>query len=256
MRGSARYTVQPPSHLYLLGRFNLVWAGEVIELNMSARRIFAYIGIIGRPTARVSVAQALWGGRAGYRAQGNLRSSLWRLPEVARPAITDKSGSLALDPEMKVDVHELVIACRAILGGIGSPSVPSVTVDLLSDDLLPGWEDDWALVERYRLRQLTLHALEALSSRLLGAGRMGEALDAANAALARDGLRGSAARAVVAAHLSSGNVAAARRVFEEYRDRVRQELGIEPPKDMLEGFGRKRLSDDGAATRVGEDARI
>src|SRR5690242_21218853 len=46
-------------------------------------------------------------------------------------------------------------------------------------DLLPGWYDDWVLMERERVRQRLLHALEALSGQLAQVGRCAEAVDAA-----------------------------------------------------------------------------
>ena len=46
-------------------------------------------------------------------------------------------------------------------------------------DLLPGFYDDWALMERERVRQRTLHALEALSEKLVAAGRFADAIEAA-----------------------------------------------------------------------------
>jgi SARP family transcriptional regulator, regulator of embCAB operon len=59
----------------------------------------------------------------------------------------------------------------------------SAAVVALSDDLLPGWYDDWVLVEAEDWRQLGLHALEALAGRLTAAGCWGQAADAAWAAV-------------------------------------------------------------------------
>jgi SARP family transcriptional regulator, regulator of embCAB operon len=49
----------------------------------------------------------------------------------------------------------------------------------LSVELLPGWFEDWAVLEAENWRQLRLHALEAAASILAGAGRFGEAVGAA-----------------------------------------------------------------------------
>jgi hypothetical protein len=40
--------------------------------------------------------------------------------------------------------------------------------------LLPGWYDDWVLIEAQIWRQLRMHALEALALRLADVGRWGE----------------------------------------------------------------------------------
>lgn len=44
-------------------------------------------------------------------------------------------------------------------------------------DLLPGSHDDWALMERARIKQRPLHALEALSHELAQTGRCPEVVD-------------------------------------------------------------------------------
>ncbi|MGW2671050.1 AfsR/SARP family transcriptional regulator [Streptomyces sp. NPDC001272] len=76
---------------------------------------------------------------------------------------------------------------------------------LFAGDLLPGWDDEWTLFERERLRQLRLHALESLSARLTSSGRHALALDAALTCVSIEPLRESAHRAVVAVHLAEHN---------------------------------------------------
>lgn len=50
-------------------------------------------------------------------------------------------------------------------------------------DLLPGWHDDWAIIERERMRLRILHALEALSRILTHAGWHADAVQAALTAM-------------------------------------------------------------------------
>jgi DNA-binding SARP family transcriptional activator len=95
-------------------------------------------------------------------------------------------------------------------------------------DLLPGWYDDWVIFERERIRQRLLHALEALSQRLVAAGRWADAVEAAISAVSADPLRESANRVLIEAHLAEGNLVEAHRAYERYRDTVRRELGVEP----------------------------
>ena len=58
-------------------------------------------------------------------------------------------------------------------------------LDLEADalDLLPGWYDDWTILERERLRQRVLHALEAQSRILSAVGRHAVAVEAALSSL-------------------------------------------------------------------------
>ena len=82
--------------------------------------------------------------------------------------------------------------------------------------LLPGWYDDWVVLERERLRQLQLHALDRLAAALLAAEEPGRALDAALVAVQADPLRESAHRIVVRIHLREGNALEALRAYERF----------------------------------------
>jgi two-component SAPR family response regulator len=44
-------------------------------------------------------------------------------------------------------------------------------------ELLPGWYDDWILLERERVRYLQLHMLEVAADQLLRKGRLAAALE-------------------------------------------------------------------------------
>jgi DNA-binding SARP family transcriptional activator len=118
----------------------------------------------------------------------------------------------------------------------GSESTADLAVPLLeagSPEVLPGWYDDWVLMERERLRQRMLHALEALSGKLIRAGRFAEAVEAALVAVSVDPFRESAHRALIEAHLAEGNHFEARRSWQSYRDLLRSELGVNPSGQLL-----------------------
>lgn len=101
------------------------------------------------------------------RAAGNLPSALWRLRRAGINVLTADKRSLVLHAHVTVDVRITDQWATRLMQGIPSghglvisPSIPDAL------DLLPGWYDDWALLERERIRQHVLHALEALSARL------------------------------------------------------------------------------------------
>jgi DNA-binding SARP family transcriptional activator len=134
-----------------------------------------------------------------------------------------------------VDVH--VIAAWATRLINGRPAGADLTVlpsGVDGLDLLPGWYDDWALMERERIRQRLLHALEALSATLLEVGRCREAVEAAMVAVTTEPLRESAQRTLIAAHLAEGNWVEAKRQFAGYRRLANLELGIEPHPSLFQ----------------------
>jgi DNA-binding SARP family transcriptional activator len=98
--------------------------------------------------------------------------------------------------------------------------------------LLPGWYDEWAVLERERIRQRVLHALEALSAALSEQGRHAEAVDAALRAVLEEPLRESGQRALLRAYLAQGNLAEAQRAYVRFAQLVRSELGVEPSRQI------------------------
>jgi DNA-binding SARP family transcriptional activator len=226
----------PPARVVLLGGFAVELQGAepgstLADLPHGVQRLVAYLALADRPT-RAAVAGLLWPDVCEERAQGSLRSALWRLHKVAPGLVESSGGALFLARGVRVDVREFTEWARWVLdpgtdvGGISS-------VDLgLPGELLPGWYDEWVLLERERLYQLRMHVLEAWAGKLAAAGRYGEAIQAACAAVQVEPLRESARRALVRVHLAEGNVGEAVRAYESFRALLAVELGVEPTGQM------------------------
>lgn len=219
----------PPSRsaVSLLSGFRLTTPAGEAELSATGQRVVARLGLTGR-TTRSGLAGQLWPDVPEQRAQGNLRSTLWRLERSCPGLLTARGGAVWLGDEVEVDVHRLHGWAHAALDPARSADdVPSDGMGL-SGELLPGWDDDWVLLEREQLRQLRLHALESMADKLGAAGRVGQALELALAAVNSEPLRESAHRIVISLHLSEGNVHEAAQHYEAFRRLLAQELGVEP----------------------------
>ena len=213
------------------------------------QRLVAHLCLSGRP-ARTAVAGRLWPDVAEEHAHGSLRSALWRLQKVAPGLIDVSGGTLALASDVRVDVRELGDWARRVLTPVCAAEDLDVPVVGIHGELLPGWYDDWVLLERERLRQLRMHTLEVVAARLAAVGRHGEALQAAYAAVREEPLRESAHRVVIGVHLAEGNVSEARRAYEQFRELLRDELGVAPTAEMTRLISRvppPRGGDTGAA---------
>ena len=202
------------------------------ELPHCVQRLVAHLCLSGRP-ARSAIAGQLWPDVSENHAHGSLRSALWRLQKVAPGLVEASAGRLALADGVRVDVRELSEWIRRV----GDPQADVRDVDVpaegLLGELLPGWYEDWVLLERERLRQLRAQALEHLAARLVKVGRYREALETAFAAVRADPLRESAHRTVVQVHLSQGNVADALRAYEQFRLLLADELSVQPSELMV-----------------------
>jgi DNA-binding SARP family transcriptional activator len=201
------------------------------ELPRAVQRLVAHLCLAGRP-ARTAVAGRLWPDVPEDKAHASLRSALWRLRRSAPDLVDTSGGSLCLAAGVRVDVRELNAWAERVRdprAGLDRVTLPDAA---LLGDLLPGWYDDWVLLERDRLQQLRVHALESVAARLGAAGRHGEALQAGYLAIRADPLRESAHRNVVRVHLAEGNVTEALRAYDLFRDLLQDELGVPPTEQM------------------------
>ena len=219
----------PCTRLRLLGSFRLDLDGAPAEVRPSARRLLAYIGLHRRAT-RAALAGILWPDVTDERAQGCLRTTLWRLGRGHRPLVAGERGSLSLAETVDVDTRAFA---RSVLRAPDLPACDAHDDELLrlllpEAELLPGWDEDWLVFERERLRQLRLHALDSLAGRLSARGRHARALEAALASARSAPLRESAHRMVISVHLARDDPEAAARHYQAFRELLRERHGLLP----------------------------
>jgi len=230
--------------LALLGGFRVVAGARELALPAHARRVLAYLGVHRRSSAhaRVPMAEVLWPAASTARAQASLRTALWRIRRGDRRLVQVTPDVVRLGPDVQVDLHAAVDGARAVLAGgtTGAPDAGGVAVGVegLRGELLPGWEEDWLLLERERLRQMQIHALDALSRRMCAQGRHAEAIDAALAAIALEPMREASHAALVAAFVADGNLAAAHRQVANLSTLLDRELAVTPSRAFMAEFHR------------------
>jgi DNA-binding SARP family transcriptional activator len=218
--------------LQLLDGFVLTWDGEVVELPLGTQRLVAFLAIHGRPLLRTYVAGSLWLEKSDERSHANLRSALWRLRQPAGGLVQTRGVHVRLAPTLDVDLHRAIALAQERLGpGTGVPDPEAIDL-LMAGDLLPDWYDEWVVLERERLRQLRLNALESSCHRLAAGRQYAAAVEVGLAAVAAEPLRETAHRALIVAHLAEGNRAEALRQFQMYRDLIWAELGVGPSPQL------------------------
>jgi len=221
-----------PCQVSLLGFFEFRVDGLPVELPRAAERLVAYLALQAAPVSRCRVAAALWPDASEKHSLGCLRSALWRARMARRSLVDPCSHRLGLAPETRIDTVQLTREVRR-LADPAEVSVDEVGPDLFGAELLPGWDDDWVILERERFRQLSLSGLDALSRRRLAAGQMLDALEAALRAIALEPLRESAHQALIDAHLAAGNVGEALRRLQSLEALLDREMGIAPSPDLV-----------------------
>jgi DNA-binding SARP family transcriptional activator len=221
-----------PFQLRLMGGFDLRLGGQIVPLPLNARRVLALLAVRERPQTRTGVAFTLWMDTTQSRALANLRSTLWKIGPEREQLIRGSGERLWLAPHVDVDFARVVEQAKRLIGPDTDLSVDDANVDELAGELLPEWDEEWLRDEQERLRQLRVHALEALCSRLGNGGRGAEAVCAGQAAVSAEPLRESAQLVLINAHLAEGNVFEARRQFEIYQGLLWRNLQILPSERM------------------------
>lgn len=223
---------KPGTALALLDGFELRVDGRFVAVPAHVQRLLAFLAIRRRPQHRVTVAGMLWLDTAQDQASRNLRTSLWRARKLS-PDLVETDGSyVAMPSSVRVDLFELIDQAERVLDGSAVVSHVGLGVESLSSDLLPDWSDDWVLIERERVRQLRMHALEAMCAQLREATQYAHAVDAGLAAVAAEPLRESAHRVLIEVYLAEGNVSEALRHLEGFRALLQSDLGVAPSPSL------------------------
>ena len=230
---------QPPHlELHLLDAFSLESNGVPVTLAGGPQRVLALLGVQG-PVHRGVLAGRLWPESTEGSARGSLRTSLWLLKQRAPGVVEVIADAVRLAPRVEVDLHRFRRAAKKCIGdaedAVATSDVPALN-DLRGEELLPGWYDEWLVPEREQVRQLRLHALEAVSAAVLKQNRHAAALELALEAVRMEPLRESGNAAVIAAHLAEHNIVEALRHYERFRARLWDELGVLPSEELREGL--------------------
>jgi DNA-binding SARP family transcriptional activator len=219
--------------LALLKGFELTDDGERVAVPLSSQRLMAFLALNQRPLPRVYVAGTLWTDSSDEHSSGSLRSALWRLQRPGYKLLEVNGDHICLARQVEVDVRKVELVARRLMDGREAVTTDDVHTMTCGGELLPGWYDDWILVERERIRQLRLHALETMCMRLVQQQRLAEAILAGLSAVEGEPLRESAHRTLIKAYLAEGNCAEAVRQFRCYRELLHKELALEPSTELV-----------------------
>lgn len=247
--------MQPALSISLFGSLSVEFGQDAssraaIPLGGRAGLLLAFLALArGRYFNRSELAEILWSDCAEAASAGSFNTTLWRLRKtVERPPLragdliaSDRRGALCLrgGEMVRLDVEDFE---RMIHGGLSKPleHLSQEDIDglrrgvrLYKADVLTDLVDDWALRVREKHRRSYLNALGRLMQ-LSTLGRdYGEGIRYAQAILDCDALREDVHRDLMRLYLLNGQRAQALRQFETCRNRLRQELAIQPMRETL-----------------------
>jgi WD40 repeat protein/DNA-binding SARP family transcriptional activator len=226
--------------LRLLGQFDLRLDGDVLDIpSRPAQSLLAFLvlnaGILHR---RELLSGMLWPGSTEANARGYLRHALWRIRtafEACSRSWRDylQADDIAVrfrrDSPYWLDAHVLLQR--------KDPSAWTVdqliaAVSLYRGELLPGFYDEWTILEREHLRALFDHKMELLLERLIDGRRWREVSEWAEYWISRGFVPEPAYRAVLLARAALGDRTGEAESYQRYVVALDRELGLEPTEEM------------------------
>lgn len=243
----SKLIVDKPPQVSVLGGFRFAIGGDaLLVLSGGSQRLLAFLALHEQAVTRTSVAGSMWPEVPEDHAYASLRSALSRMEGTSREAIVVSFHDLQLAENVGVDIRESRALAGRLLDVETEPRKADLSanaVSALSADVLPGWYEDWAVLETEEWRQLRLHALEALANRLTEKDRLADAAAAALAAVRAEPLRESSRAALIRVHLAEGNQSEALREYSRYRTLLNAELDLEPTlrlRELVDGVRNRR----------------
>ncbi|MFQ5923963.1 MAG: protein kinase, partial [Anaerolineales bacterium] len=211
----------------LLGRFAVELDGTPVEIPPRASQsLFAYL-VLHRDSSqrREMLAGQFWPDSDETNARNNLRHALWQIRSaLGQDVFVADKVTLSVDTDLAwvVDVDALGTDASA------SVDVMLKAAEQYKGDLLPGFYDDWVILERERLRDVYARLMEQMLDALIEAKRWGEVSEWAERWIATGHVPEPAFRALMVSHAARGDQAGVATVYGRCVDTLERDLGVEP----------------------------
>jgi predicted ATPase/DNA-binding SARP family transcriptional activator len=215
----------------LLGTFEVKYKKKPINISSRpAQSLFAYLILnAGKSHRREKLAGLLWPDSLEATARDNLRHALWRV----RKALESASSTRFLrtdDLTIKFDASADYWLDAAALEKVSENASAHELISVLSayqGELLPGFYDEWVILEREHLYSIFEHHMARLMSLLQNENRWLDILDWGERWIRLGQKPEPAYRALMTAHAAKGDMSKVAATYERCVKSLR-EFGIEP----------------------------
>ena len=214
----------------LLGKFEICVDGRPVEIPLrAAQALLAYLLLnAGTDQRREQVAGLIWPDMTDAKARDNLRHTLW----VIRKALGNRDYLLTDDLSVSYNTTldywlDTAMLDRKIAGAESADDLITI-VSAYGGGLLPGFYDDWVVLERERLQAAFERKMALLLDKLVEAQRWPEVLEWGERWIALGQVPEPAYRALMAAHAGLGDMASVATIYQRYVEALKNELGVEP----------------------------
>lgn len=223
--------------VHLLGQFNVLKDHEPIEIpSRPAQSLFAYLVIsAGTAHRREKLAGLLWPDASESNARSNLRHALWRL----RSAIGDEyfladKISIAFNADAEHWLDTVILEDGDDKEGSSQDLLEAIAI--YGGELLPGFYDDWVILERERYRAVFEKKVQGLLDRLVKEERWADVLEWGERWIAMGHAPEPAYRALMFAYCGLGDSAGMASTYQRCIKALRDELGVEPSQETKTAY--------------------
>lgn len=217
----------------LLGQFDIRREGEALHLaSRPAQSLFAYL-ILNPETyhRRERLAGLLWPVSTESNARNNLRQALWRIRRMLKESAGREEDFLLVDnyairfneeANYWLDVNEILK---------DPPHEPSVEhlegiAELYKGDLLPGFYEDWVILERAKVQALYRSKLQLLLNKFAKEHRWGDLVDWSERWIAQGETPEPAYRYLMLAYHHQGDSSSVATTYERCTNDLVEQLGV------------------------------
>jgi WD40 repeat protein/basic membrane lipoprotein Med (substrate-binding protein (PBP1-ABC) superfamily)/DNA-binding SARP family transcriptional activator len=224
----------------LLGQFRVRSDGYIIEIpSRPAQSLFAYLVLnAGIAHRRERLAGLLWPDSTDANARGYLRQALWRIRKSFQEnglewqdCLRIDDISVAFDKNSAYWSDAAAVLERKDAGAWAAGELIEV-VSAYQGELLPGFYDEWILLERERLQAAFDHKMQQLLDSLVQEGRWADVLEWGERWIAQGRVPEPAYRALMIAHAGLGDLPGVTAVYKRCVEALEAELGVAPSEDL------------------------
>ena len=208
------------------------------------RDLFFYL-VDRMPVARDKVLAVFWPEMPQSRAVANLYQTLYRLRRaLGYEVVVLEEGECRLSGELAltVDALEFEVTARQALGAARNDyrrmELLARATGQYQGEYLPEVDAEWASGRRQALHDLYLRVLSEYTDELLRFTRYGEARTMLSRALAAEPLRDDLHGRMLMCLAAMGRRHEMVDHYRRYREMLRSELGLDPPNDIRQLYGR------------------
>ncbi|MBI5651805.1 MAG: AAA family ATPase [Chloroflexi bacterium] len=235
----------------MLGEFDVRRDGAPILIpSRPAQSLLAFLLLTaGTPQRREKIAGLLWPNTSDENARSSLRHELWRLRKTlhAGPPRAPVENYLLTDElalAFNVNApHWLDVAILKYTRADAPTNDLLAALALYRGELLPGFYEDWVVLEREQLYAIFEQKIARALERLLAEHRWQEILDWGERWIALGQSPEAAYRALMIAHSELGDRSRMAAVYQRCIESLRTDLGVEPSQETRALFEQLRVAE-------------